>query len=65
MELLSDLDLGRIQIFIFWAICLLVAYLVIGAVWGSWLSRLKDETGRTPTLAEALRRLVRRAEGGG
>ena len=60
MELLSELDLGRIQIFIFWAICLLIAYLVIGAVWGYWLGKLKEEMGKTPSVTEFLRRLVGR-----
>ena len=59
MESISDL-LGGIQPFLFWAAYLLIAYVVIGIGWGLWLDKLKDEMGRTPTLAEAFRRLVSR-----
>jgi hypothetical protein len=45
-----------------WALLLVLVYLVIGALWGSWLGRLKDELGRTPTFAEALRRLFGRPQ---
>ena len=62
MELLSDIDLGRIQTIVFWVLGLLLAYLAIGYVWGYWLGKLKDEMGKTPTLAEALRRLVSRSK---
>ena len=62
MELLPDIDLDRIQTILFWALCLLLAYLAIGYVWGYWLGKLKDEMGKTPTLAEALRRLVSRSK---
>ena len=43
-----------------WVLVLVLVYLVIGALWGSWLGRLKDELGRTPTFAEAIRRLFSR-----
>jgi len=62
MEAISDLDLGGIQTFLFWAILLLLVYVLIGAVWGYWLGKLKDEMGRTPTLAEGFRRLVSRSK---
>ena len=62
MELLPDLDLDRIQTFLFWALCLLLVYLARGFVWGYWLNKLKDEMGEVPTLAESLRRLVSRSK---
>ncbi len=62
MELLFDIDLTRIQTLFFWALCLLLVYLVIGFVWGYWLGKLKDEMGKPPTLAESLRRLVSRSK---
>ncbi len=62
MELLSDIDLDRIQTIVFWALCLLLVYLAIGYVWGSWLAKLKDEMGKTPTLAESFRRLISRSK---
>ncbi len=58
MELLFDIDLNRIQALVFWALCLLLAYLAIGFVWGYWLGKLKDEMGEAPTLAESFRRLI-------
>ena len=60
MEPLFVIDLGGIQTVVFWVLCLLLAYIAIGFVWGSWLGKLKDEMGEAPTLAEALRRLVSR-----
>ena len=62
MELLPDIDLDRIQTFLFWALCLLLVYLAIGVVWGYWLSKLKDEMGEAPTLAESFRRLISRSK---
>jgi len=62
MEILPDIDLDRIQTFVFWALCLLLAYLAIGYVWGYWLGKLKDEMGKAPTLAELLRRLFSRSK---
>ncbi len=62
MELLFDIDLNRIQKLVFWALCLLLVYLAIGCVWGYWLGKLKDEMGKTPTLAESFRRLISRSK---
>ena len=62
MELLFDIDLDRIQTFLFWAICLLLAYTAIGIVWGYWLGKLKDELGKAPTVAESFRRLINRSK---
>ena len=62
MELLSDIDLDRIQTIVFWALGLLLAYLAIGFVWGYWLGKLKDELGKAPTLAESFRRLISRSK---
>ena len=57
-------DLSWIQTlferWIVWALVLVVVYLVIGALWGSWLGKLKDELGRTPTFSEAFGRLFGR-----
>jgi len=60
MESISEFDLSWIQPLLFWAILLLLVYVAIGAAWGSWLGRLKDELGRTPTFSESLQRLVGR-----
>jgi len=62
MEALPDLSwiqtlFGR---WVVWALLLVLVYVVIGALWGSWLGRLKDELGRTPTFAEAVERLFSR-----
>ncbi len=62
MELLSDIDLDRIQTIVFWVLGLLLAYLAIGFVWGYWLGKLKDEMGEAPTLAESIRRLISRSK---
>ena len=62
MESLFVIDLDRIQSLVFWALGLLIVYLAIGFVWGSWLGKLKDEMGKAPTLAESLRRLVSRSK---
>ncbi len=62
MELLPDIDLVGIQTLLFWALCLLLVYLAIGVVWGYWLGKLKDEMGKTPTLAESFRRLISRSK---
>ncbi len=60
MEPLFVIDLDGIQTVVFWVLGLLLVYIAIGFVWGSWLGKLKDEMGEAPTLAEALRRLVSR-----
>jgi len=62
MESLFVIDLDRIQTVVFWALCMLLVYIAIGFVWGSWLGKLKDEMGKTSTLAEALLRLVSRSK---
>jgi len=64
MEPSSDLDLSWVQTlfetWFVWALLLVLVYVLIGAAWGSWLGRLKDELGRTPTVSESLRLLVGR-----
>ncbi len=62
MELLPDIDLDGVQAFLFWALCLLLAYTAIGIVWGLWLGKLKDELGEAPTTVESFRRLINRSK---
>ena len=62
MEALPDLSWlqALFERWFVWVLVLVLVYVVIGALWGSWLGRLKDELGRTPTFSEALRRLFGR-----